>query len=177
MPKKIKADTSIPQFKELFAKHEKMVNDYKRLAADFDNYRKRAEAEKSQAGSAANSGVIMKIFPILDNFRRSAEHAPSITITEEGIPSLNEEDLKKIHSYFEGVRQIEHQLEQILSVYGLRRIETVNQSYDHKTMEAVAYEPHPELPDHTIIEEIEGGYIYGDKVIRPAKVRVSKGSS
>ncbi len=159
--------------------HEKKDDDlkqaYQRLAADFDNYRKRMEKEKTESAHASNSDLIKKIFPILDNFHRSAEHAPKIAITNEGASCLNENELRNIHNYFEGMRHIEKQFEQVLAEIGLKRINTVGCPFDHHTMEAVSYEPHPELAPDTIIDEIEGGYMYGDKVIRPAKVRVSKG--
>ena len=113
----------------------------------------------------------------MDNFRRAAEHAPSVEVTGGNIPPLTEEEFIRIHAYFEGVRQIERQLEQTLQEYGLKRIDTTNQIFDHNKMEAIAYESHPEIPDSSVIDEIEGGYELNGKVIRPAKVRVSKGNS
>ena len=163
------------QPKDLPKQYDSLNNAYQRLAADFDNYRKRVEREKSEAAHINNSDLIQKIFPILDNFRRSAEHAPKIAITDQGISPLSEAELRGIHSYFEGMRQIEKQFEQVLSEIGLIRIETIGRPFNHHTMEAVSYESHPELAPDTVIDEIEGGYKYGDKVVRPAKVRVSKG--
>ena len=96
-------------------------------------------------------------------------------VTDAGIPPLTEEELSRIHAYFEGIQQIERQLEQVLSDAGLKRVETIGQPFDHNTMEAISYEPHPELAEGTVIDELEGGYRLGDKIIRPAKVRVSKG--
>lgn len=178
MRKKAKPEINLSEeINDIVKKNEMLEASNKRLAADFDNYRKRIETEKTKTSQAANSDVILKLFPILDNFRRSSEHAPSIELTSGNIPPLSEVEFTRIHAYFEGVRQIERQLEGTLQEYGLKRIETTNQLFDHNKMEAIAYESHPEIPDNTVIDEIEGGYELNGKVIRPAKVRVSKGSS
>ncbi len=160
-------------------KQEKEIEDLKKhlayLSADFDNYCKRTEKEKNQASSVANSELVISIFPILDNFRRATEHTPNISLDNETAPQLSEDDLRKINAYFEGVRQIEKQLEEVLINTGLTRVETINKPFDPRTMEAIAYEPHPELGEDIVIDELEGGYCLNDQVIRPAKVRVSSG--
>ncbi len=152
-----------------------LADSLKQIAADFANVRRRHDEEKTRGSSLATNGLVMEIFPILDNFRRASEHAPAIEITDDNIPDLGEDDFRKISAYFEGIRQIEKQLESVLQNVGLIRIETINQSFDPRTMEAIAYESHPELPENTVIDELEGGYKLNDKVIRPAKVRVSSG--
>lgn len=171
-----KSLTAEAELKELKDKNEELAASLKRVAADFDNFRKRVDKEKDEAKHSTNSELILKLFPILDNFRRAADHAPAINVDDLEKSAISEEEWRRIHAYFGGVQQIERQLEQVLSHVGLKRIETIGKSFNHHTMEAISYEPHSELPADTVIDEVEGGYKYGDKVIRPAKVRVSKGS-
>lgn len=177
MVKKKTEDKEKPtdEMKNLIKENEALKEAAKRIAADFDNYRRRQEQARQENTSLATNGLIMDIFPILDNFRRASEHTPSIEINDDKLPELTEDDFRKISAYFEGIRQIEKQLENVLAGAGLTRIDTFNQVFDPHTMEAIAYEPHPELPENTVIGEVEGGYKLGDKVVRPAKVRVSSG--
>jgi molecular chaperone GrpE len=149
------------------AQNADLMDTLKRLAADFDNYRKRSEQEKKEAASFAGNQLVFKLFPILDNFKRSGEHAPEIK--EDG------EENKKMSAYLEGIKQIERQLENLLEEAGLKKVVTVGQNFDHNMMEAVSYEPHPGIPEGLVIEEYESGYVLGEKVVRPAKVRVSSG--
>lgn len=169
--------TSGLDMKELQKENEQLTHTLKRLTADFENFQKRIDKEKHETKSAVNSDIILKLFPILDNFRRAAEHAPQIEVTDQGIPPLTEEEFHRIHAYFEGMRQIEQQMETVLSEVGLNRVETINQPFDHNTMEAISYETHPEIPKDVVIDEIEGGYVCNNKIMRPAKVRVSQGPS
>lgn len=171
----IKSKDFEKQIEQLKKEKEELAETLKRVAADFSNMRRRHEEERTQGSSLATNSLVMDIFPILDNFRRASQHAPEINISDDNTPTLSEEDFRKISAYFDGIRQIEKQLEGVLQNVGLKRIETLNQQFDPRTMEACAYEPHPELPENTIIDELEGGYQLNDKVIRPAKVRVSKG--
>lgn len=177
MPKKPKTDSPKDDhaIEKLHQENAELKNSLSRLAADFDNFRKRKNEEQSKSNHLATNELIMQIFPILDNFRRASEHAPAIVVSNDNTFQLNEDDLHKISAYFEGVRQIEKQLEAALQSAGLTRIDTLNQQFGPHTMEAIAYEAHPELPEGTVIDEVEGGYKLGDKVIRCAKVRVSSG--
>ncbi|MDO8512933.1 MAG: nucleotide exchange factor GrpE [bacterium] len=180
MVKKPKSDVNKPEMinekiKLLEKENAELAESCKRLAADFDNYRKRKETEHAQASHLATNGLVAEIFPILDNFRRASEHAPAIQISDKNVPELSEDELRKISAYFDGIRQIEKQLEGVLSSAGLTHIETIGKQFDPHTMEAIAYEPHPELEEGTVIDELEGGYKLNDKVVRCAKVRVSSG--
>lgn len=91
------------------------------------------------------------------------------------LPNLTEGDYQKIFNYFSGLRLIERQLEQVLGEAGLKRIPTADQPFDHNLHEAISHEPSVEVPADHIIAEIEAGWTIDDTVIKPAKVRVSKG--
>ncbi|MDP3992773.1 MAG: nucleotide exchange factor GrpE [bacterium] len=169
MPKKPSSPKLSRLEKELAAEHESKL----RLAADFANFQKRVETEKDALRKYASRDLLEKLFPIFDNFYRASTHAPEVSL--EDLPNLTEGDYQKIFNYFSGLRLIEKQLEQVLGEAGLKRIPTADQPFDHNLHEAISHEPSVEVPADHIIAEIEAGWTIDDTVIKPAKVRVSKG--
>ena len=156
--------------KELVVEHDAKL----RIAAEYANYQKRVEVEKETLKKHANRNLLEKLFPIFDNFYRASAHAPEVSL--EDLPNLTEEDYKKIFTYFSGLRLIEKQLEQVLGEVGLKRIVTDDQVFDHNLHEAISHEPSIDIPADQIIAEVEAGWSIDDTVIKPAKVRVSKGN-
>lgn len=143
---------------ELENKIKELEDGWKRTAADFDNYKKRNEEQKLEILMLAKADFVAKITPVLDNFRRAFQHAK------------DDKD-----PMFLGVKQIEKQLEDILAAEGLKRIDAnPGTKFDHNLHEAISCEANKIPCDH-IIAEIESGWRFDDKVIKPAKVRVSKG--
>jgi len=171
MPKKkIKSDKTLTDTEQRLAhEHEARL----RLASEYANYQKRVEQELKRIHSNAKSDVLEKLFPVLDNLYRASTHAPAIELDGD-LSQLSEEDFKQINKYFQGLRQIEKQLEDVLAQNGLTRIKTTGEQFDHNLHEAISYEP-SDLPAETIIGEIEAGWQIDGKVLKPAKVRVSKG--
>src|SRR3990167_830917 len=104
--------------KELAAEHEAKL----RLAAELVNMQKRAETEKSNLMKHATASLLERLVPVLDNFYRASTHAPEVSL--EDLPTLTEEDYKKIFIYFSGIRMIEKQMEEALADAGLKRIQT-----------------------------------------------------
>ena len=141
--------------KELEEKILEIQNGWQRTQADFDSYQKRSEEQKLNIITSANTDLMLKITPVLDNFRRAFLHAPD-------------------DEFARGIKQIEKQLEEILTTEGLKKIETQNQKFDPEKHEAISYEKN-KLPADQIIAEIESGWIFNDKVLKAAKVRVSSG--
>lgn len=133
----------------------------KRVQADFENFRKRSQREKEEFAHFANTDLILKILPVLDNFKLALEHLPK--------------DLEK-NEWVHGIWHIEKQLQQVLNDEGVQEITTLGQEFDPYLHEAVE-EVESKLPAGTVIEEILAGYTLKDKVIRHAKVKVSKGKS
>ncbi len=138
-------------------KIKELQEGWQRCQADFENYRKRTETQKFEMVELAKAEFLAKITPVLDNFRRAFEHAK------------DDKD-----PMFLGVKQIEKQLEDILASEGLTRINT-NCKFDPALHEAISCEANAKVPCDEIIAECESGWQFGDKVIKPAKVRVSKG--
>jgi len=142
------------------AKQDEQIKELKegwqRCQADFENYKKRTESQKFEMVDLAKADFMTKITPVLDNFRRAFEH-------------LDINDPKIV-----GLKLIEKQLEEILATEGLTRVDTTCK-FDPNLHEAISYEVNKKIPTDTIIAELESGWEYGNKVIKPAKVRVSKG--
>lgn len=129
-----------------------------RIQADFENYKKRTQKEKEEFANYANTDLILQILPILDNFRLATKHLP--------------QDLKD-NNWAQGVLQIEKQLEQIIKDMGLEEIKSVGEKFDSNSHDAVE-EVESEEEKGIITEEVQKGYKLKDKIIRHAKVKVSK---
>ena len=142
---------------ELEQKVAELTAGWQRTQADFVNFRKRVEEDKSRNAKNAKIDFILSILPVLDNFRLSTQHLP--------------EELKD-NNWAQGIQHIERQLEQILSDEGVEKIEAVGQDFDpsvHEALESVA----SDCPADQVVEEVQVGYRLGDIIIRPSKVKVS----
>ncbi|HUD20538.1 MAG TPA: nucleotide exchange factor GrpE [Candidatus Saccharimonadales bacterium] len=145
----------------------------KRLAADYANLERRFDADKEILKKRAGHHLLEKLFPIFDNFYRASSHAPAINLND--LAKLTDEELEKVFNYFEGLKLIEKQMEATLAEAGLTRIPTKGAQFDHNLHEAISYESNSEIPADHIIDEIEAGWQIDSHVVKPAKVRVSRG--
>ena len=138
---------------------DKLTDIAKRALADLENYRRRVDQERAQFIQFSNATLILAILPVLDNFHRAADHLP--------------EDLKK-NDWVNGIMQIEKQFDDVLKKIGLTEIDCVIGSHlDTMLYEAVLTAPGAQ---DSILQELEKGYMLGEKVLRPAKVKVGDGS-
>lgn len=128
-----------------------------RLQAEFDNYRRRAADQQASIMDLAKQDVIFQFLPLIDNIDRALAHVP--------------EDLKT-NPWARGVAGVAKQAEETFNSVGVVKIQTVGQAFDHNTMEAVAAEG--EGDQEVVSEELQAGYKLGDKVIRPAMVKVER---
>jgi molecular chaperone GrpE len=129
-----------------------------RRQAEFDNFRKRADRDRTEVYNRARADFLLDLLPIVDNFDRALASAQ----TGGGAESLQK-----------GVELIHKQLKDALAKLGLQEIETVGQSFDPHLHEAVTMEPTDEHTENTVIEEFQRGYKLGDRLLRPAKVKVA----
>lgn len=141
----------------LTAENREVQDRYVRTLADFENFRKRSEREKSDFYKYALSGLLKELLPVLDNFDRALEHA------EEG------------DDFHKGVLLVYKQLFGILQKYGLRPIEQSGVPFDPKIHEAVVREENSSVPSHTVVAVLQKGYFLHDRVLRPAMVKVAVG--
>lgn len=138
------------------------VNQWKdkflRKMAEFDNYKKRLEQDQIQLIKYANEKLIKDLLPVIDDFER--------TLT------FSKEELKN-NSILQGVEMVYNKLMKILSDYGLKKIDALNQPFDFNYHEALLQVPKEGVEPLTVVEEVEKGYLLNDKVIRHSKVIVS----
>ncbi len=143
---------------KLQAEYDKLNNQYIRLAADFDNYRKRQAQERESLLKYGAEDTLKKLIDVLDNFDRG----------EKAIADI--EDCEKVKESFSLVHK---QLTDSLTKIGLEVIQCIGEEFDPNFHEAVMQTPTNEHPEHTIIAELQKGYKLGDRVLRPALVNVA----
>lgn len=164
-----KLDSSIKQ------RLQELEDGWKRTQADFENYRKRTESERGEVLEMMKADFLTKITPVLDNFRRAFEHAP----VSPGLSRRAMADASRggpDDEFARGIKHIEKQLSELLASEGLQRINAnAGTKFDPNIHEAVTHEPNKKIPLDHIIAELESGWMFSDRVIKPAKVRVSKG--
>ena len=143
---------------ELQKKYDELNQQYIRLAADFDNYRKRQEHEREELLKFGAENALKKMLDVLDNFERGKKTLENI------------DDCSKVKESFDLVHK---QVIEVLKKMGLEEIETEGKEFDPNFHEAVMQTPSSEHPEHTIINELQKGYKLGDKVLRAALVNVA----
>ena len=137
------------------ARAEEHLNDLKRVAADFDNFRKRAAREREETLTFANERLVKELLPVLDDLARALQAA-------------EEHEEAKLE---EGVRLVHRQLADVLTKAGLAEIETEGR-FDPHVHEALLSQPSG-AEEGSVIEVIQKGYRLGDRVLRPARVVVA----
>lgn len=130
-----------------------------RTMAEFQNFRRRKEQEADQIRAYANEKLVTSLLPVLDNFERT------MAALENGAP---------LETVIEGIRLVDRQFRSVLESNKVTRIDSHGKPFDPDFHEAIAAEESHELPENTVVGEVEPGYRLADKVIRPARVRVSK---
>ncbi|MTI84763.1 MAG: nucleotide exchange factor GrpE [Firmicutes bacterium] len=157
------AAKEIEKLKQELAREKAQSNEhYTRLIraqADFDNFRKRNQKEKDEFWKYASEPLISELLPVLDNFGRALDATPG--------------DGEK---FLEGIQMIYRQLYEVLENEGLEVIDAKGEEFDPNKHEAVMQEETDEYPDNTVIEEMQRGYMFKDKIIRPAMVKVARSS-
>jgi molecular chaperone GrpE len=157
-PETAKSDsTELPEVSVLKAELATEKDRFLRIAADFDNFRKRAAKESERRASVQKKAFIRELLPIIDNLERALASGPS----------ASREQL------LQGVEMTLQQLNRLLGAHGVEPEESVGQPFDPRYHEAVASRYDPAQPDHVILETFRRGYRYGNESLRPAKVVVN----
>lgn len=154
----VKSEKSDEKFNELQQKYDTLNQQYLRLAADFENYRKRQEHEREDLLKFGTENALKKMLEVLDNFERGRKALEKV------------EDYAKVKESFDLVHK---QTVETLKKLGLEEIETEGKEFDPNFHDAVMQTPTSEHPEHTVINELQKGYKMGDKVLRPALVNVA----
>jgi len=147
------------QIDQLSTERDQAKDQLLRTMADFQNFRTRTRQENDLNKRYATEAFVTALLPVLDNFERTVAHL------EQGAT---------VESMLTGVRAVERQLRSVLEGQNVQRIPAVGEMFDPTYHEAIAMEATNDHPSDTIIAEIEPGYRIGDKVVRPARVRVAR---
>lgn len=150
-----KKEERIPEMEEKTDDYLEMLQ---RLQAEFENYKKRVEKEQILFCEQANAQLVSKLLPVLDNFGRALSCKT---------------DQESFDSFKKGMEMIFSQLVNILESEGLSRIEAEGIEFDPYYHECVLTEK-GDYEDDTVIQELEKGYLFRNKVLRPSKVKVGK---
>ncbi|SDY66415.1 nucleotide exchange factor GrpE [Thermoactinomyces sp. DSM 45892] len=147
------------QLEELHQKAEEHQQNYLRALADLENYRRRARKEKEDILKYASVPLVESLLPVLDNFERALDAADG------------NQDVKVLQ---EGIEMVYRQFLQALSKSGLTLIEAVGKPFNPHEHNAVMQVEMDEVEPGTIVEELQSGYKFSDRIIRPSMVKVSQ---
>jgi molecular chaperone GrpE len=147
------------KIKKLEAEKEEIKDSFIRKVAEFENYKRRTENDQLNLIKYAAEPFIVSVLQVYDDLERSLKHA------EE---SDNNDSLK------EGLKLVFNKFTKILEEQGVEKIKAKGEPFDFNLHEALMQQPAEGVPPHTVLEEVEPGYKYKDKVIRHAKVIVSQ---
>lgn len=147
------------QLKDLKAQLDDRTTQYMRIAADFDNYRKRISKEREDQEFQAKRSTLTELLPVIDNFERARAQIKPQTEAE-----------MTIHKSYQSVYK---QLVDCLKRLGVSAMRAEGQEFDPMLHEAVMRQPTAEHPEGTVMEELVRGYLLGDRVLRHAMVKVA----
>jgi molecular chaperone GrpE len=148
------------KLKEEAAKSKEYWDRLLRLQADFENTRKRLDRDKQEFMRYANEGIVLELLNILDDLERTVELAQS---KHEDLPT-----------FLKGVEMVLAHLYEMLKEQGIKPIEAEGKIFDPNYHEALMQVENNDLPEHTIIEELQKGYTLNGKVVRTTKAKVTK---
>lgn len=148
------------QLAEEKKKTDEYLDNWRRTAAEFQNFKRRAEKDKADYAQYANQRLLKRILDVLDSFGAGFKAVP---------PEYQNEP------WVEGMRGVERQLLQILEGEGVTPIDAAGKEFDPNFHEAMFYEPSPGATEGQILDELQRGYMLHDRVLRPTRVKVAKG--
>ena len=151
------------ELKRVQAENAELKNSLARRQADFENYRKRVDRERSETYNRVVADLAAKLLPVSDNLKRALETEASVEASESD----------EFRHFLSGVDLVWKQLNGVLEAFGVKPIDAVGQPFDPHLHEAVVTEATDEYEADTVIQEIRSGYKIGDKLIRPSLVKVS----
>lgn len=157
----VRSDVALDALQSKLAEAESKASEYKdgwmRSQAEFQNYKKRIERDNEMIFISMKGDIIKKVLPALDDLERALQNRP----TDSG-------------PWVSGIELIHKKLQSILESEGIQRIEAEGQLFDPNFHEAISYEPSETVESGHVIAVVQNGYMLGDRVIRPALVRVAQ---
>ena len=151
------------ELKRIEAENAELKDKLQRRQADFENYRKRVERERTETYNRVVADIAGKLLPVMDNLKRALETEASVEASESD----------EFRHFLSGVDLISKQLNGVLEALGVKPISAVGEPFDPHIHEAVVTEATDDYEPDTVMQEIVSGYRLGDKLIRPALVKVA----
>jgi len=155
-------ESAVSETEKLRAERDALLDRLARLQAEFDNARKRAVREQQDFREFAAADVIKNFLPILDSFERALKAGG------DSNSNANSNDFRN------GIELIYRQFQDALQKIGVQPIVSVGQAFDPRVHEAVEMVDTSEVPDHHVLDELQRGYRYKERLLRPAMVRVAR---
>ncbi|MFM7733818.1 MAG: nucleotide exchange factor GrpE [Cyanobium sp.] len=149
------------EFGALQAEHESLRSQYMRIAADFDNFRKRQSRDRDDLRLQITCSTVAEILPVVDNFERARQQL-----------NPQHEEAQSLHGSYQGLYR---QLVEVLKQLGVASMRVEGEPFDPSLHEAVMREPSEHHPEDVVIEELQRGYQLNGRVLRHALVKVSMG--
>ena len=146
----------IQQLKEAESKVVEYKDGWARTQADFQNFRKRVDRDSETFKASTKGDIIKKVLPVLDDLERAMQNRP----TDD--------------AWANGIELVVRKFQNILDLEGVKRIEAKGAAFDPNFHEAISHEPSDEVESGHVIDVVQNGYVIGERVIRPALVRVAQ---
>lgn len=146
----------IQQLKEAESKVIEYKDGWARSQADFQNFRKRVERDNEAFKASTKGDILKKVLPVLDDLERAMQNRPAD------------------NSWASGIELVVRKFQNILDMEGVKRIEAKGAAFDPNFHEAISHEPSAEVESGHVIDVVQNGYVIGERVIRPALVRVAQ---
>ncbi len=148
------------------AENADLRDKYLRLAAEMDNLRRRTERDVKDAKSYSVASFARDMLAVSDNLNRALEAIPAEALEagEAGLKALAE-----------GVEMTERSMLASLERHGVRKLDPIGEKFDPHFHQAIFEVPNPDVPNGTVVQVVQAGYVIGDRVLRPAMVGVAKG--
>ena len=150
------------QIEDLKKKHEEIKDQLSWVAADFDNYKKRALKEKEEFLKFSQANLLKEFLLVGDNLERAVGSLP-VDDADNGFLVLKQ-----------GVELTLKQFHTVLEKHGVTKMKAVGEKFDPRFHEVMFQEETDQFPDETVMEELQGGYLLNERVLRPALVKVAK---
>jgi molecular chaperone GrpE len=151
------------ELKKLTDERQDLTDKLARRTADFDNFRKRTERERTETYNRSLGEVVRRLLPVLDNLQRALDAERLVEVKES----------EEFRHFLHGVELINRQLGGVLEGLGVEVVPTVGERFDPHVHEAVATEETDAAEPDTVTQEMQRGYRLGDKLLRPAMVKVA----
>lgn len=155
---------AVEELEEWKKKHGELKDKLMWMAADFDNYKKRALKEKDEFLKFSQASLLKEFLVVVDNLERAVGSIPG------------EDQDKGLLVLKQGVELTLKQFQSVLEKHGVTKVKTVGEKFDPRFHEVMFQEETDKVPDETVLEELQSGYLLHDRVLRPALVKTAKNS-